>query len=198
VRELSATVTCEDDRKLMLRLAGDAIEAHLTGGPPPESDRTGALARCGSAFVTVRCEGALRGCIGHIGADEPLGLVIPRCAVNAASADPRFPALTRAELPSIQIEISLLGSFEQVTSPQEVEIGSHGLIVEMDNRRGLLLPQVATERGWDAETFLGQTCGKAGLPWDAWRTGALIWRFDAEVFGAPAEAGHSTTRRAVS
>jgi AmmeMemoRadiSam system protein A len=182
--EMRSTMTTEDDRRSMLRLAWEAIEAHLTGGPPPESEMTGVLARCGGAFVTVRCEGALRGCIGHIGADEQLGLVIPRCAVNAASVDPRFPALRRSELPSIEIEISLLGLFEQVTSPQEIEVGRHGLVVELNNLRGLLLPQVATERGWDSEMFLGQTCRKAGLPLDAWRKGADIWRFEAEVFSA--------------
>src|ERR1700730_3703285 len=146
-------MTSEDDRKLIVRLAWDAIAAHLTGAPQPQPDIAGALARCGGAFVTLRCEGTLRGCIGHVGADEPIGRVIPRCAVSAGTADPRFAPLTRAELRSIEVEISLLGFFEQVTSPQEVEIGRHGLVVEMNHRRGLLLPQVATERGWDPETF---------------------------------------------
>jgi len=108
---------------------------------------------------------------------------VTRCAVAACSADPRFPPVTPAELEQIEIEISLLGPLEPITGPQEIEIGAHGLVVEMGWQRGLLLPQVATEWKWDAEAFLAHTCHKAGLPRDAWRHGAKVWRFEAEVFG---------------
>ena len=102
--------------------------------------------------------------------------------------DPRFVDYFRSvtpesELAELSIEVSLLGPLEPVSSSAEVEIGRHGLVIERGRRRGLLLPQVACEWGWDAETFLAQTCRKAGLPLDAWRSGARIWRFEAEVFG---------------
>jgi len=95
--------------------------------------------------------------------------------------------VTSAELPHIDIEISLLGPLEPIAGPAEIEIGRHGLVIHHGWARGLLLPQVAVEWRWDAETFLTQTCHKAGLPNDAWQHGAKIWRFEAEVFGEKAE-----------
>jgi AmmeMemoRadiSam system protein A len=142
----------------------------------------GVAAQPGAAFVTIHRRGELRGCIGHLEADEPLGRVIWDCAVSACSADPRFPPVTASELPDLEIELSLLGALEPAKSPADIIIGRHGLVVERGRRRGLLLPQVATEWAWDRETFLAQTCHKAGLPRDAWKHGALIWRFEAEVF----------------
>jgi AmmeMemoRadiSam system protein A len=137
----------------------------------------------GAAFVTIHKRGELRGCIGHVEANEPLGRVIARCAVAACSLDPRFPALTADELPDIDVELSLLTPLEPIAGPNEIEIGRHGLVVEKGSRRGLLLPQVAVEWKWDAPTFLAHTCHKAGLPRDAWKEGAKMWRFEAEVFG---------------
>jgi uncharacterized protein (TIGR00296 family) len=90
-----------------------------------------------------------------------------------------------AELPGLELEISLLGPLEPLPSPDAIDIGRHGLVVEHGSRRGLLLPQVAAERNWDRETFLAQTCHKAGLPDDAWKKGARVFRFDAEVFSEP-------------
>ena len=109
--------------------------------------------------------------------------MIVRCAIAACSTDPRFPPVTAAELPHLDFELSLLGPLEPVTAIEEIEVGRHGLVVEMHWRRGLLLPQVATEWRWDRETFVVQTCVKAGLPRDAWKNGATLKRFDAEVFG---------------
>ena len=91
--------------------------------------------------------------------------------------------MTPAELPDIDFELSILGPLESISTLEHIEIGRHGLLVELGSRRGLLLPQVATEWQWNRETFLAQTCRKAGLPPDAWKTGAQVWRFDAEVFG---------------
>jgi AmmeMemoRadiSam system protein A len=102
--------------------------------------------------------------------------------VAACSADPRFPAVTAGELPDLDLELSLLGRLEPVSSADEIEVGRHGLVVEVGQRRGLLLPQVATEWGWDRETFLAHTCEKAGLPKEAWKRDAKLWRFEAEVF----------------
>ena len=101
----------------------------------------------------------------------------------ACSSDPRFPPLAPTELDSIDIEISLLGPTETISGPQEIVVGRDGLIVERGRQRGVLLPQVAAEWNWDAEAFLAHTCRKAGLPPDAWRQGASVSRFEAEVFG---------------
>jgi uncharacterized protein len=175
-------MTSDPDRRLLLYVAREAIVAHVTGAvaslPAAEP-----LAKLGAAFVTIHKRGELRGCIGHIEPDEPLGRVIARCAVAACSLDPRFQALAPDELPQIDIELSLLMPLEAIAGPADVEIGRHGLVVEKGPRRGLLLPQVAVEWNWDASTFLAQTCHKAGLPHDAWKEGAKLWRFEAEVFG---------------
>ena len=133
--------------------------------------------------MTLHARHELRGCIGHIEADEPLATVVARCAVSACSADPRFPAVAVSELSGLEIELSLLGPLEPLTGPDEIDIGRHGLVVEKGRRRGLLLPQVAIEWKWDRLRFLAETCRKAGLPHDAWQRGADVWRFEAEVFG---------------
>jgi AmmeMemoRadiSam system protein A len=175
-------MTSEADRRLLLRLAREAIAAHVGVAPAHVPGASDLLHRLGGAFVSLHSDGELRGCIGHIEINEALGRVVPRCAVAAASTDPRFPPIAPAELEKIEIEISLLGPLEPIAGPPDVEVGRHGLVVESGRQRGLLLPQVATEWQWDAETFLAHTCHKAGLPGDAWKHGAKLWRFEAEVF----------------
>ena len=175
-------MTSEQDRELLLRIAREAIAAYVGVTPAHVAGDVPILERRGGAFVTIHNRGDLRGCIGHIEPNEPLGKVVPRCAVAACSADPRFPPVTESELAHIDLEISLLGPLEPIAGAQDIEIGRHGLVVEQGWRRGLLLPQVATEWQWDAEKFLEHTCHKAGLPRDAWKHGAKIWRFEAEVF----------------
>ena len=135
------------------------------------------------AFVTLRIKGQLRGCIGYPEPELPLSEVVERCAVSAAISDPRFPPLGPDEWGDIDVELSVLGPIERVGDIQEVIVGQHGLIVEFGRRRGLLLPQVATEWKWDAREFASQTCIKAGLPRDAWQKGAKLFKFEAEVFG---------------
>ena len=137
----------------------------------------------GGAVVTLRIGGALRGCIGYPEPLLPLIDAVERCAVSAAFSDPRFPPLTHDELAGVALEISVLGPIEPVGDISEIEIGRHGLIVELGRRRGLLLPQVAIEWKWDGVEFASQTCVKAGLPRDAWRNGAELLKFEAEVFG---------------
>jgi AmmeMemoRadiSam system protein A len=176
-------MTPEQDRELLLRIARESIAAYVGAAPAHVASDAGVLAREGGAFVTLHNRGELRGCIGHIEQNERLGTVIPRCAVAAASTDPRFPPISEDELRHIDIEISLLGDLEPIAGPDDVEVGRHGLVVEQGWHRGLLLPQVATEWNWNAETFLAQTCYKAGLPRDAWKHGARVFRFEAEVFG---------------
>lgn len=176
-------MTTDADRQHLLQIAREAIAAHVHGMPPPAVAEHGVAARPGGAFVTLQHQGRLRGCIGHIESDDPLGRTIARCAVAAAASDPRFRPVTAVELAAIEIELSLLGMLERVTEVADIEVGRHGLVVELGFCRGLLLPQVATEWGWDREQFLGETCRKAGLGHDAWRRGATLFRFEAEVFG---------------
>ncbi len=175
------------DRIRLLQLARDAIVAHVMRLPLAPPELTGIYTRRGAAFVSLHANGALRGCIGHLEADEPLGEVIRRCAVGACSHDPRFVPVTPQELPALHIELSLLAALEPIHDRSAIEIGRHGLVIEHGWHRGLLLPQVATEWNWDVEAFIAHTCQKAGLPHDAWQSGAKMWRFEAEVFGEDRE-----------
>ncbi len=178
------TLTAED-RQAFLALARQSILAHLTHGPPPRVHTAAASLHLG-AFVSLHIHGDLRGCIGYPAADRPLGEVISRCAVSAATADLRFAPLTLHELATVQIEISVLGPIEPVRDISEIVVGRDGLIISEGYSKGLLLPQVATERGWDRDTFLAHTCLKAGLRRDAWKSGAQIEKFEAEVFAEEA------------
>jgi AmmeMemoRadiSam system protein A len=175
-------MTDAKDRATLLKIARDAIEAHVSRTRARVSNQSELTARSAGVFVTVYCRGELRGCIGRIGVDRPLPETVEECARSAASADPRFSPISSDELQDLDVELSLLGPLEAIAAASEVEVGRHGLVVERDGRRGLLLPQVATEWDWNAETFLARTCQKAGLPFDAWKRGAKIWRFEAEVF----------------
>jgi AmmeMemoRadiSam system protein A len=180
---LTAGMTSDHDRQLLLKLAREALAAHVGVAPAHVPGATAVLQQSRGAFVTLHNHGELRGCIGHVEANEPLGTVVTRCAIAAGTTDPRFPPITPTELDQLDIEISLIGTLEPIAGPDEIEIGRHGLVIELGWQRGLLLPQVATEWGWNAEAFLAHTCHKAGLARDAWQNGAKIWRFEAEVFG---------------
>lgn len=172
-----------NDRRALLDLARRAIvEAVCHARHLDLSLLSGALAERGGAFVTLHRRSHLRGCIGQVGALEPLGLVVAECAVRSALEDPRFPAVEPEEVPELEIEISVLSPMEPIEHGQ-IEIGRHGLLVVQGNRRGLLLPQVATERHWARERFLDETCVKAGLDREAWRDPSThIFAFTAEVF----------------
>jgi len=174
-----------DERTALLRLARGTIEAVLKGSKPPEPEAlTPALEEKCGAFVTLHRDGSLRGCIGYIVAVKPLHETVAEMAVQASQSDPRFPPVQLTELGDIDIEISVLSPLVDVKDVSEIEVGRDGLIVRGGGRSGLLLPQVATEYGWDRETFLEHTCMKAGLPTDAWmKDGVTIQRFTAEVFG---------------
>ena len=135
-------------------------------------------------FVTIKRGGQLRGCLGTLECRRALAEEVARCAADSAAEDPRFPPVSEEELPELEVEVSVLGPLEAIApDPSQVVVGRHGLVVEQGHRRGLLLPQVATEWDWTSEQFLRQTCLKAGLPEEAWRSGAQIYRFEAEVFG---------------
>jgi uncharacterized protein len=175
-----------DDRRALLGLARAAITAHLHGLPPPLPGPAPIMSRVAGVFVSLHQDRALRGCIGHVEGDRPLSRSVPEMAVAAATCDPRFPPVTAEEFQDIRIELSVLADLEPIAGAGDVEVGRHGLLVEHRGQRGLLLPQVAVEWRWDAETFLTQTCQKAGLPRDAWTSGASISRFAAEVFSEDA------------
>jgi AmmeMemoRadiSam system protein A len=173
----------EEERRELLALARAAIAAHLSGGRPPLPPESGGAGERRGVFVSLHQAGVLRGCIGRLDARDPLGLTVAEVAVSAATADPRFPPVSSRELEQLHIELSVLGPREPIFGPDDVEIGRHGLMVESGARRGVLLPQVATEWNWDAHRFVVETCRKAGLSADAWQNAARLWRFEAEVFG---------------
>jgi AmmeMemoRadiSam system protein A len=172
----------EKERFLLLDLAHRAIEAALSGEKLDTKAPTEHLAELRSAFTTLHLEGQLRGCVGYLAASLPLYRTIAETAVAAAFHDGRFYPVTNRESPNLKIEISVLSALRPIT-PEEIEVGKHGLVVSLAERRGLLLPQVPVERDWDAMRFLEQTCCKAGLPPDAWKRGITLEAFTAEVFG---------------
>jgi uncharacterized protein len=180
---MTRPVTSRDEQRELLRIVREAIGAHLRGGAPSLPPLVGPLARRVGLFVTLHLDGDLRGCIGHPDGDQPLGRILIRCAIAAATEDPRFESLTLDEFERVRIELSLIAPIEPVADVAEIQVGRHGLIVEQGGWRGLLLPQVASEHEWDRETFLAHTCLKAGLRADAWKAGARLFKFEAEVFG---------------
>ena len=173
------------ERQLLLKVARGVIEAGAQGKPAPALPEPSEKLRrpCGG-FVTLSKKGQLRGCIGYIQAVKPLVETVAEMAESAAFRDPRFPPVTSAELPELSIEISVLSPFRKIDTTDEVEVGLHGLHIRKGWNSGLLLPQVATEYGWDRDEFLDHTCMKAGLPAKAWRDGGCeISVFSAEIFG---------------
>lgn len=172
------------DRERLLTLAHAAVEARVRHQPPPP--RPADLVVVGSGvFVTLHCDHRLRGCLGTLESSADLVPSIVRLAEDVSHLDHRFPPIVVDELPRLTIELSVLTPREAVVDAAEIVIGRDGLIVEQGRHRGLLLPQVATDHGWDRETFLAQTCVKAGLQSDAWQRGATVSRFSAEVFADP-------------
>ena len=172
----------DPDRQRLVALAQAALEAAVRGVRAPELPRDLDTAASG-VFVSVYCGGDLRGCLGTLEMSESLPAVVVRLAADASHRDERFAPIVPHELRDVTVEISVLTMPELVGDPDSIEVGRDGLIVEQGSRRGLLLPQVAVEHEWDRSMFLAQTCVKAGLRPDAWRQGATIWRFRAEVFG---------------
>lgn len=172
------------DRTALLAVARGAVLHHLGLGPAPVLPEGGPLAVSRGAFVTLRLDGQLRGCIGTF---QPLGTLARTAAamaVRAASEDPRFPPVRAEEAGRLRYRISALGPSRPVSGLAEVEVGRHGLLVRKGWHRGALLPAVAVEQGWDRATFLRHACLKAGLSPDAWRdSDAVVEVFEAEEFG---------------
>ena len=184
---LTTSEYSQEERKLLLRLAHRSIEAALEGRKLDLAAPSAHLAEMRGAFTTLHLEGRLRGCIGYVAPTHSLYRTVADTAQAAAFDDPRFEPVTAEEAPKLKIEISVLSRLQPIR-PEEVVIGMHGLVVTKGARRGLLLPQVAVEWEWDRETFLAQTCLKAGLPADAWVQAVDLQAFTAEVFGDEAPA----------
>jgi AmmeMemoRadiSam system protein A len=174
----------KDERKLLLKLARDTIQEKLYRGRTTDfHTESSDLLELRGAFVTLHKHGNLRGCIGYVEAIKPLYKTIQDMAIAAAFQDPRFPGLTEDEFHDIDIEISVMSPLEKITDVNKIEVGKHGIIIKSGFNSGLLLPQVATEQGWDRDTFLEHTCYKAGLPGNSWKKpGTAILIFSAEVF----------------
>jgi AmmeMemoRadiSam system protein A len=172
------------DQEQLLRLARKAIQSHLKGeAVPPPANPSPVLCQPRGVFVTLHRQGRLRGCIGYLEAVKPLIQAVEEMAAAAAFHDPRFAPLREEELTDLEVEISVLTPMQRLAKMEDIQVGKHGLFVERGLSRGLLLPQVATEWNWDRQTFLEQTCCKAGLPPDAWKDpNTRIFVFTAEIF----------------
>jgi AmmeMemoRadiSam system protein A len=199
------------EKRALLEIARAAVVAQVTGRPGSDPGRSanwsqtpavrspidGSIGhwgqtpdvplptRASGAFVTLKRNGALRGCLGTLECRRPLAEEVARLAASTSHEDPRFEPVRGWELADLHFEVSVLGPLEAIDprAADAIVIGRHGLVVEQGSRRGLLLPQVATEWKWNREEFLAHTCRKAGLPSDAWQSAAHVYRFDAEVFG---------------
>jgi AmmeMemoRadiSam system protein A len=181
-----------EERVLLLQLAHDSISSALQHREISLDPPTPHLAQPRGVFTSIyllqnlpggdRNREALRGCVGYVLPTCSGYRAVAETARAAAFDDHRFPPVTQEEAPHLQIELSIL-SPPQPIHVEEIEVGRHGLLLSWHGRRGLLLPKVPVEHGWDRQTFLQQTCHKAGLSMDAWQKGAIIEAFTAEVFG---------------
>lgn len=172
------------ERKELLAIARQTIIGQVTSGTAPEiTAASPGLAGQQGCFVTIKQQGRLRGCIGNFISDKPLYRLVQEMAVAAATQDPRFYPLKPDDLADFELEISVLSPLRKISSVNEIQVGTHGIYVVKNTYRGVLLPQVATEYGWDRETFLKHTCLKAGLSEHAWKKDCDIYIFSALVFG---------------
>jgi hypothetical protein len=171
-------------KNALLAIARQAIEKSVREGKPdPEPPNDPVLHERRGCFVTIRQKGDLRGCIGVFSSEKPLYREVAEMAASAATRDPRFHPMREEDLDDFTLEISVLSPLEEAESPEQIEVGVHGIYLERGYSRGVLLPQVATEYGWDRTTFLEQTCVKAGLPRDAWKANdTRLYIFSAEIF----------------
>jgi len=189
----------EAEQRQLLHAARQALEAAvrhqaLPGSAPETMDRRGPLGERHGAFVTLRKEGELRGCVGSVEPTMPLYETVRECAVAAALRDFRFPAVRPDELTHLHLEISVLSPLSEI-DVDHIEVGRHGLVISHQGRRGLLLPQVAVEWNWNREQFLDATARKAGLPPDAWRRGARIQAFTTQIFAESVNAAQRDPTR---
>jgi hypothetical protein len=179
----SATALTSEARAFLLRLARETVAACLMGKAIPEpSVEAPALLEPLGAFVTLKVEGELRGCMGTFYPELPLYQVVQQMALTAAFEDPRFPPLRETELSHVTFEISVLSPMQRIEALDAIHIGRHGLVLVKGQNRGVFLPQVPVEQGWDLAQYVENICVKAQLPADCWREGATLYTFTAEVF----------------
>lgn len=171
-----------EERAVLLSLAHESILSALEHREISVDPPSPHFSEPRGAFTTIYYHGQLRGCVGYVLAIISLYRTVAETARAAAFEDTRFPPVTLAEARVLEVSLSILSPLRAIKA-EEVEIGVHGLLVSYGGRRGLLLPQVPVEHGWDRPTFIEQTCQKAGLPRDAWKNGATLEAFTAEVFG---------------
>ncbi|HEY6873271.1 MAG TPA: AmmeMemoRadiSam system protein A [Geobacteraceae bacterium] len=172
-----------EEKRRLLEIARKAIVSCIEASALPQSEeKQQRLHEKRGCFVCVKIDGKLRGCIGNFTADKPLHLMVQEMAVSAATKDPRFYPMRKEDLGNFNLEISVLTPLRKISAIDEIQVGIHGIYLEKNFSRGVLLPQVATEYGWDRETFLDQTSMKAGLQADAWKEGTDIYIFSADVF----------------
>jgi len=176
-------VISPDDQRRLIELARGALAARVCRTGVPNIDSTVAPDVHSGAFVSIFHDGELRGCLGRLNSQLPIARLVAELAQAVADSDPRFDRVMPQELAGIDLEISVLTQEREIQSIDEIELGKHGLIVEQGTSRGLLLPQVPGEHGWDRDTFLDHACLKAGLAADAWQRGARIFVFEAQIFG---------------
>ena len=174
----------EEEKKTLHHIAKTVIENKTKGKAVPEFKiESPTLKENRGAFVTIHKKGQLRGCIGYIEGHGPLHKTIEEMAEAAAFRDPRFTPVKEKELSELELEISVLTPLKRITDVNEINVGKHGIYIKKGWYSGLLLPQVATEYGWDRLTFLDHTCQKAGLPNNAWKEkDTEIYIFSADIF----------------
>lgn len=172
------------EQKELLKIARATIISHVSSGTIPLVAPTSpGLNLQSGCFVTIKKNGELRGCLGNFVSTQPLYQLVQEMAVSAATRDPRFYPMKEPDLAEFSIDISVLSPLEQITDVEEIRVGVHGIYIVKGSYRGVLLPQVATEYGWDRDQFLQHTCIKAGLPQDAWQGECEMYIFSALVFG---------------
>ncbi len=172
----------KEEQRALLQYARQCVEAYVRQQPLPtlEDPR---FQEIGTVFVTIHRHGDLRGCIGRFAWDQPLTKSIQEMAIHAATQDPRFMPVTPDELDSLTYEISILSPPQKLQKIEDIQIGTHGLIISQGYNRGVLLPQVASEYGWNVQQFLENTCQKARLPKNCWQDPHCeIQTFTAWVF----------------
>jgi AmmeMemoRadiSam system protein B/AmmeMemoRadiSam system protein A len=179
-----APLLSEPQKERLLKVARETVESYVrTKNAPRPAVSDPALSVPRGAFVTLKEDSRLRGCIGDFFSSEPLYETVRDMAIEACSHDGRFMPVTADELPRIQYEISVISPLRRVSGVEDIKVGRDGLYIIKGGRAGVLLPQVPVEQRWDRVTFLAETCIKAGLPPDAWKEGADIYVFTAEAFG---------------
>ncbi len=176
----------EKDKRVLLQVARKSIESAITNSPGEQTEiemNSPALKEKSGAFVTLKTQGKLRGCIGRMISDIPLHKLVSEMAVSSATDDPRFNQIQPSELKELEIDISVLSPLQKTEDPLDFELGRHGIYIKKSSRNGCFLPQVATDTGWTKEEFLSQCCSmKAGLPPDAWKKkNTEVYIFTAEI-----------------